>query len=158
MGPVRRLTPQGGHVTAYDLRVAAPATAAAAPGASRDAQPMLLLVVRDDGEAVDGSGGTLLRVRAFLDSAEPPVAFVTDGLGRGAPTLVDGDPAWLAWVGAGEQLRLLPLDAVGAPTGLPSAEDAMDEARPVLALPAGRLLLETPSDAARPLKTVACAR
>lgn len=158
VGPVRRLTSPGGHVTAYDVRVAGPSTAAVAPGASREAQPMLLLVVRDDGEAVDGSGGTLLRVRAFVDSAEPPVAFVTDGLGRGAPTLVDGDPAWLAWVGAGEQLRLLPLDPVGAPTGLPSAEEGMDEARPVLAFPSGRLLLETPSDAARQLRTFACAR
>ncbi len=157
VGPVRRLTPPSGHVTAYDLRATSSA-AAAAPGATREAQPMLLLVARDDGEAVDGSGGSLLRVRAFADSAEPPVAFVTDGLGRGAPTLVDGDPAWLAWVGAGEQLRLLPLDAVGAPAGLPSAEDGMDEARPVLALPAGRLLLETPSDAARQLRTFACSR
>jgi hypothetical protein len=146
-GPVRRLTPPTGHVTAFDIRVASPA------GAS-----LVLVVARDDGESVDGSGGTLLRVRVTPDSAEPPVAFATDGLGRGAPTLVDGDPLWLAWVGPGEQVRLLPLDAAGAPGGLPGPEDGMDEARPVLALGSGRLLVETPADAAGQLRIFACSR
>jgi hypothetical protein len=64
----------------------------------------------------------------------------------------------LTWVGGGEQLRLLALDGAGAPLGAPSAEDTMDEARPVLALPSGRVLVATPADAARPLRTFACSR
>jgi hypothetical protein len=155
-GPVRRLTPAGGHVTAYDVRV----TVSPPPVASGDGglRAVLLLVARDDGEAVDGSGGALLRVRATADMVEPPVAFATDGLGRGAPTLVEGEPAWLAGVGAAEQLRLLPLDLAGAPLGVPSAEDGLDEARPVLALSPGRMLVETPGDALRPLRTFGCSR
>lgn len=81
---------------------------------------------------------------------------MTEGLGRGAPTFVDGPAAWLAWVGPSEQLRMLALDAAGTPAGAPSGEDGMDEARPVLALPSGHLLVETPADAARQLRTYGC--
>jgi hypothetical protein len=122
-GPVRRLTPASGHVSAYDVRTL--------PAAQR---PTLLVVARDDGEAVDASGGELLRVRIVGDTVEPPVAFPSDGLGRGGPALVDGDRPWLVWIGPHEQLRLLPLDAEGAPAGKPSAEDEMSEARPLLFL------------------------
>jgi hypothetical protein len=142
--PVRRLTPVTGHVSAYDVRA----------GAATSSH--LLVVARDDGEAVDGAGGTLLRVRVGPEGAEPPVAFPTDGLGRGAPMLVDGPAGWLAWVGPGEQLRMLSLDATGTPSGKPSAEEGLDDARPVLSLPSGRLLVEKPSDSARPLRTFAC--
>jgi hypothetical protein len=142
-GTLRRLTPPAGHVTIFDLR-AASATA-------------VLVVARDDGEAVDGSGGTLLRVRVGPDAAEPPVAFTTDSLGRGAPSFVEGAATWLAWVGPNEQLRLLALDAAGTPSGIPSAEEGMEEARPVLALPSGHLLVESPDDATSQLRTFACA-
>lgn len=122
-GPVRKLTAPSGHVSAYDVRIL--------PAAKK---PTLLVVARDDGEAVDASGGELLRVRIVGDAVEPPVAFPSDGLGRGGPALVDGDPSWLVWIGPHEQLRLLPLDAEGAPLGKPSAEDEMSEARPLLFL------------------------
>jgi len=41
---------------------------------------------------------------------------------------------WLTWVGAHEQLQVLPLDLMGAPRGLPSAEEEMNETRPLLFL------------------------
>jgi len=147
-GPVRRLTPASGHVTAYDVE-----PLAAGPRAP------ILVVARDDGEVVDGSGGALLRVRVAGDAAEPPVALATDGLGRGAPTLVygvAGQTPSLAWVAAHEHLRLLPLDAEGAPGALPSAEPGMDEARPLLWLSAGRMLVATPSDPAAQLRVFSC--
>jgi hypothetical protein len=153
--PVRRLTSTGGHVTAFDLRGLGPAATPAAAPAGGNA-PVLLVVARDDGEAIDGSGGTLLRVRVAHDAVEPPVAFTTDGLGRGAPIFVDGPATWLAWVGPGEQLRMLALDAIGTPAGAPSGEDGMDEARPVLALSSGHLLVETPADGVRQLRTFEC--
>ena len=162
-GPVRRLTPASGHVSAYDVRTL--------PAAQR---PTLLVVARDDGEAVDASGGELLRVRIVGDAVEPPVAFPSDGLGRGGPALVDGDPPWLVWIGPHEQLRLLPLDAEGAPAGKPSAEDEMSEARPLAFLRdafrgagaprdntstgggARRVLVASPLDPAAQLRVFAC--
>jgi hypothetical protein len=156
VGPVRRLTPPSGHVSAFDV----------APLADpRDAGVRAIVVARDEGEAVDGSGGTLLRVRVRGDGAEPPVAFATDGLGRGAPELVEGAPPWLAWVGPHEQLRLLPLDASGAPAAAPGAEAEMGEGRPLLLLapapaPAeavARPLVAMPSDSGAPLRVFACA-
>jgi hypothetical protein len=163
-GPVRRLTSPAGHVSAYDVTSRPlPSGAAAA----------LLFVARDDGEAVDGSGGTLVRVRATGDAVEPPVPFATDGLGRGAPTFVfamDANasaapgPLALAWVAKDEQTRLLPLDPAGAPAAPPSAEDALGEARALLtmggaaggAAGAADVLVATPSDSAAQLRIFAC--
>jgi hypothetical protein len=177
--PVRRLTSPAGHVSAYDVE------AREAP-AGRGA-PSLLVVARDDGEAVDGSGGALLRVRVTGAVVEPPVAIATDGLGRGAPSFVSAAgteapstsaPALaLAWVAGGEQARLIPLDAVGVPTAAPSAEDDLNDARALLFM--GRrgqpapftnsssgpatsspleVLVATPSDSAAQLRVFACAR
>jgi len=159
-GPVRRLTPDTGHVSAYDVQ--------ALPEGGK---PTLLVAARDDGESVDGSGGALLRVRVRDDGADPPLTFPSDGLGRGAPTFVDapagsGSPGpWLTWIGPKEQLRLLPLDASGAPLAPPSAEEALDEARPLLLLARGNApdgpvsaLIATPSDPAAQLRVFACGR
>ncbi|MGH7437692.1 MAG: hypothetical protein ACRENE_18600, partial [Polyangiaceae bacterium] len=150
VGPVRTLTSPSGYVSAYDMQIL-----------DGEPRPTLLVVARDDGEAVDGSGGTLFRVRAGADFVEPPVAFTHDGLGRGAPVFIadaERAAAWLSWVGPAEHLRLLALDAAGAPQGLPSAEEGMDEARPVLGLRSGHLLVAAPGDAARPLRTFSCLR
>jgi hypothetical protein len=160
VGSVRRLTPPSGHVSAFDVE-------ARSFGA---AGPLLVVVARDDGEVVDGSGGALLRVRVRGDVIEPTVGFAIDGLGRGAPTFVSSanpaSPFALAWVGREEQFRFLPLDGSGTPTEAPSAEDAMDEARPLLFIgasateplgPASLVLVATPSDAQHPLRAFACA-
>ncbi|HEY8040688.1 MAG TPA: hypothetical protein VIF15_12875 [Polyangiaceae bacterium] len=144
-GAVRRLTPTSGHVSAYDVQML--------PG---EARPTALVVARDDGEAIDGSGGVLLRVRAREDGAEPPVALPGDGLGRGAPTLVDAPAPWLAWVGPHEELRLLPLDAAGAPFAPPSAEPGLEESRPLLVLRGSTMLVARPEDAAAQLRPFAC--
>ncbi|HEY3819763.1 MAG TPA: hypothetical protein VGL81_21495 [Polyangiaceae bacterium] len=148
-GPTRRLTSTSGHVSAYDVQ--------SLPG---DGRPTLLVVARDDGEAVDGSGGVLLRVRVRADGVEPPVAFPGDGLGRGAPSLVEGEAPWLAWIGPHEEMRLLPLDAVGTPVAPPSAEALLDEALPLATLPGGdgRMLVAFPGDPAASFRTVACTR
>lgn len=149
VGPVRRLTPATGHVSAYDVQLLV--------GESR---PTLLVVARDDGEAVDGSGGALLRMRMREDGIDPPLALPGDGLGRGAPTLVEAPWPWLAWVGPHEELRLLPLDSAGAPLAQPSAEPLLDEARPLAMMGQGgdRMLVGTPGDAAVPLRVFACLR
>jgi hypothetical protein len=85
---------------------------------------------------------------------------VTAGLGRGGPAFVDDETGpWLTWVGAREELWLLPLDPSGAPSGPPSVEEALDDARPLVSTsPDGRLLVATPSDRAAPLRTFACRR
>jgi hypothetical protein len=150
-GAARGLTPPQGHVSAYDVL-------ALGGGAS------VLVVARDDGEAVDGSGGALLRVRVFADHVEPALAFPTDGLGRGAPELVDARPPWLAWVGPNERLRLVPLDESGAPAGPPSAEEAMNDARPLVGAVAAStapnvaLLVASPDDPSAQLREFSCAR
>lgn len=150
-GAVRLLTPSRGHVSAYDVL-------ALGRGAS------VLVVARDDGEAVDGSGGALLRVHVDGDHVEPVLAFPTDGLGRGAPELVDARPPWLAWVGPNERLRLVPLDESGAPAGPASAEEAMNDARPLVGAgtagtgPNVALLTASPDNPAAQLREFSCAR
>ena len=165
-GAVRRLTPATGHVSAYDV--------AALPSSGA---PSFLIVARDYGEAIDGSGGALLRLRVTGDAAEPPVVVATEGLGRGAPSFVSGPdtsaapsvpgaPALaLSWVGKDEQARLLPLDIAGAPLASASSEDALDDAR-VLLFTGGHaagpttsdVLVAAPSDSAAQLRIYACAR
>jgi hypothetical protein len=115
--PPRRLTSASGHVSAYDVE-------ALSGGDS-------LLVARDDGESVDGSGGALLRIRVHAGNADPPLALPGEGLGRGAPIFVDGPAPWISWIGPHEAARLLALDASGVPVGPPSAEPLLDDARPL---------------------------
>jgi hypothetical protein len=148
-GPARRLTPVTGHVSAYDVL--------ALPG---EGHPAVLVVARDDGEAVDGSGGTLLRIRVREDGADPPLAFPGDGLGRGAPSFVEGPQPWLAWIGPHEEMRLLPLDAAGVPVAPPSAEPSLDEALPLAALPGadGAMLVALPGDASAAFRRATCTR
>jgi hypothetical protein len=153
-GPVRRLTSTGGHVSAFDAEVLADGS--------------LLVAARDDGEAVDGSGGVLLRVRESGDRVDPPLALASDGLGRGAPDFVGRGPSgagWLGWIGPEERPRLMPLDAAGAPSGPASVEDAWAFARPLVALGpsadastgSARLLVAAPADPASPLRLASCA-
>jgi hypothetical protein len=186
VGPVRRLTSPNGHVSAYDVE--APEAVAGTGAIEGLAAPGVLVALRDDGEAVDGSGGTLLRLRVGAQGAGPgsggaagnantegaaAVVLPTDGLGRGAPAFVSGGspsaslpPSLaLAWVGRDEQARLVPLDSSGAPAGPPSAEDAWNDARPLLfAGPSAGLaataevLVATPSEAAAQLRVFACQR
>jgi hypothetical protein len=146
-GQVKRLTPTNGHVAAYDVRML-----------GNGDKTTLLAVARDEGEPIDGSGGSLLRVRVMGDLVEAAVALAIDGLGRGAPTFVEGQPPWLAWVGPQERLRLLPLDTMGGPAGLPSAEEGMDESRPLLLLGPGRMLVATPTDATAQLRAFVCSQ
>lgn len=146
VGATRRLTPLMGHVSAYDVQPLA------------GARPDVLVVARDDGEAVDGSGGVLLRVRVRADGQDSPLAFATDGLGRGAPAFVDGSPPWLSWVAQTEEARLLALDASGAPVQLPSAEPALDDGRPLAWIEQGRRLLAAmPGDSPAQLRVLSCA-
>jgi len=149
--PPHRLTSASGHVSAYDLQ----------PLAGGD----VLVVARDDGEAVDGSGGALLRIRVHAGSADPPLALPGDGLGRGAPIFVDAPAAWISWIGPHEAARLLPLDANGTPVGPPSAEPELDDARPLAFLhrsggpqPTTNLLAAAPGDAAVQLRVLACSQ
>lgn len=59
-GGGRRLTPVTGHVSAFDV----------APQAV-SGRPEVLVVARDDGEAIDGLGGAILRVRVRADGQDP---------------------------------------------------------------------------------------
>jgi hypothetical protein len=150
--PVRRLTPSTGHVSAFDVTVLA-----------REPKSTLLIVARDDGESVDGSGGTLLHVRAGADFAEAPLELPSDGLGRGAPDLVQASPPWLTWIDSRERLRLLPLDAAGAPAGRSSAEESLGEGRPLLWADPRQLLVARPvgeggAEAKAELAVARCAR
>jgi hypothetical protein len=174
-GPVRRLTPPSGHVSAFDLEVRPGESATAGKGG--EGPPTLVVVARDDGEAVDGSGGTLLRVRVKGDAVESPVAFDTDGLGRGAPSFVSaasafatgpGDPNRpapfaLAWIGKDEEARFLPLDQGGSPTARPSSEGDLKDTRSLLFLErsadeveSSSVLVAAPSDVVAQLRVFAC--
>ncbi|HEY4016837.1 MAG TPA: hypothetical protein VGM06_26065 [Polyangiaceae bacterium] len=136
-GPVRRLTPASGHVGAYDVQ-----------SRVEVGKTMVLAVARDDGESVDGSGGTLWRLRVRDATMDPPLELPTDGLGRGAPTFVDSPPRWLSWVGPREQLRLLPLDANGDVASAPSIEDSLDDTRLLFSIRPPKSASEAPRDGA----------
>ena len=125
-GPPRRLTSTAGHISAYDVLAR-----------SEGDRSEVVVAARDDGESVDGAGGTLVRLRLRSDGADVPSELPTDGLGRGAPAFVDAPLPWLAWVGPNEEMRLLPLDPKGEVAGLASAEPGLDEARFSIALGSG---------------------
>jgi hypothetical protein len=133
-GPVRRLTSTTGHVSAYDVAVA-----------KEEPRTTVVAVARDDGEAVDGSGGSLLRVRVGDDPAPSDVVEIpTDGLGRGTPTLIGGPTHLLdlTWVDLHERLRFLALDPSGSPAGPSSVEDGLGESRLLLRLDRDQVLAE----------------
>lgn len=138
----RKVTAPSGHVSAFDVGVLA--------------DKSILVVARDDGEAVDGSGGALLRIRVAGDkgmTVDPPLALATDGLGRGAPAVV---LPWLAWVGPREESRLLAFDSAGVPAALPSREPLLDDARPLLLLGGSRLLAGAPSELSALFRVLSC--
>ena len=122
-GPVVKLTPERGHVSSYDV-----------VGLERGTSPGVLVVARDDGELADGTGGTLLLVRATDGGADAPAVLSSGGLGRGAPAIVDAQPPWVTWVGDREDLRMLPIVASGRSEGVASAEESLGEARPLLGM------------------------
>jgi hypothetical protein len=122
-GPVVKLTPERGHVSSYDV-----------VGLERGMPPGVLVVARDDGELADGTGGTLLLVRATDSGADAPVVVPSGGLGRGAPAIVDAQPLWVTWVGDHEDLRMLPLAVAGGSEGVASVEESLGEARPLLGM------------------------
>ncbi|HEY6458822.1 MAG TPA: hypothetical protein VIY73_01695, partial [Polyangiaceae bacterium] len=117
-----------------------------------------LIAARDSGEAVDGSGGTLLRVRVREDGVDGALGFPGDGLGRGTPSLVAASRPWLSWVGPHEEARLLALDGAGAPLAPPSAEPLLDEALPLASWDDEHLLVGAPADAAAPFRVLVCRR
>jgi hypothetical protein len=152
IGAVKRLTSATGHVSIYDL--------AARVGSDRDA---LDIIARDDEQTVDGSGGRVVRITVRGDVADPPIAIVSDAVGRGVPDLlataqgVASDvPAWLVYADTVDQVRLLPLDATRSPLAPPSAEDALDKSKPLLAI-SGGLLVAVPAEPKWQLKLVTCA-
>jgi hypothetical protein len=149
--PVRRLTPTTGHVSAYDVAV----TTEEAHSTSA-----IVVVARDDGEAVDGSGGALLRVRVGDNAADAVVELPTDGLGRGVPTLLGGPPHLLdvTWIDQHERLRLAPLDSSGAPAGPTSVEDGLGESRLLLRLDREQVLAERRSGVSSALAVFSCPR
>lgn len=127
-GPVKRLTPNNGHVSMFDLAPRANLTGA--PGGE-----VLDVVARDDEQAIDGAGGRIVRITISGDKVDPPVAIVSESVGRGAPDLLDpvgGGAAWLAFSDTHDRVRLLPLDGTRTPIAPPSAEDALDKARALL--------------------------
>lgn len=148
-GPARKLTSERGHVSLFDL-------AARADGVTLD------IVARDEELVTAGEAGRLLRITVKGDAPDAAIAIVSDAVGRGAPELLGDGAAWLAFDDAADKLRLLPLDATRAPAGLPSIEDALDRARPVLATKAApdalELLAAFPEDAAAQLHRARCTR
>jgi hypothetical protein len=122
-GPVAKLTSERGHVSSYDV-LGSDGAATATP----------TVVARDDGEITDGTGGTLLIVRANENGSDSPVTISSGGLGRGAPAFVDARPPWVTWVGEREDLRMLPLVPPGHVAAVPSVEESLGEARPLLGM------------------------
>ena len=122
VGTTKKLTPATGHVAAFDL----------APRAGGD---VLDVIARDDDEAKDGSGGRILRITVRSPvAADPPLALVSEAVGRGTPDLIlaaDKATSWLEFTDTSDRVRLVPLDEARAPLGPPSVEDALDGARPL---------------------------
>jgi len=120
VGAVKRLTPNNGHVSMFDL-------AARAGGDALD------VIARDDEQAVDGAGGRIVRISIAGDKVDPPIAIVSESVGRGAPDLLDvAGAAWLAFSDTHDRVRLVPLDATRTPAAPMSGEDALDKARVLL--------------------------
>jgi hypothetical protein len=149
-GPTRKLTSERGHVSLFDM-------------AARDGGAIVDIVVRDDGQESEGTGGRILRVTIKGDAPEAAIAIVSEAVGRGAPDLLsNADAAWLAYDDTTDKLRLLPLDAARIPSALPSLEDALDRARPLVATKATadaiEMLAVFPQEASSQLRRVRCAK
>jgi hypothetical protein len=149
--PARRLTSATGHVSAYDVAVTTE---------ERHSTSAVVVVARDDGEAVDGSGGALLRVRVGDDAPDAVVELPTDGLGRGVPTLLGGPSHLLdlTWIDQHERLRLSPLEPNGSLAGPSSVEDGLGESRLLLRLDREQVLAERRSGSSAALAVFSCPR
>jgi hypothetical protein len=152
VGPTKRLTPQTGRVALFDL------------AARADAPDVLDIVARDDDQSNETVGGRILRITVTGDKADPPIGIVGDGVGRGVPDLLPGGAggvpaAWLSFIDVHDASRIVPLDASRTPLAAPSAEDALDRARPILvAGPGDSLLSAFSTDTGTELRIVTCGK
>ena len=115
VGPVRALTSRRGHV----------AHIAAAPAAEKGA----VFVVRDETEAREGAGGSLVRVHLGPDGTVAPVTVAEASVATGADILVGAQRSWLAFLDTGEHVRLVPLGPAHVPAPPASLEASADGLR-----------------------------
>lgn len=137
-GSARAVTPKDGNVLAFDL--------AAQPGGE------LLLAVRDDDTPVGSSGGTVTLLRVSLSAVGEPIPVAAEEGGVGVPDLL---PGWLALANIRGPMRLVPLDALGTPTGplLPETAIGLGE---IVAATGDVLLVAKPEGRALRLGTLRC--
>ena len=169
VGAIKPLTPPSGHVSMFDL---APRPRELANNAAVDALDVL---ARDDVQDADGSGGRIVRITVKGDRIDPPIALVSDAVGRGVPVLLDipladgiakipPSPAasWLAFSDVHDHLRLVPLDATRTPIAPPSDETALEKARLLLGVksvgPAVEFLAAFPTEPSAQIRRVTCAK
>jgi hypothetical protein len=152
VGGAKRLTSQSGRVALFDL--------AARP----DAPDVLDILARDDDETSEAVGARIVRITVTGDKPDPPIAIVGDGVGRGVPDLLPGGAggvpaAWLSYSNVHDASILVPLGPTRTPLGAPSAEDALDKARPIVVAGASDSLLAAFStDAGAELRIVTCGK
>jgi hypothetical protein len=95
-GEARAVTPQGGHVLAYELKAVA--------------DDGLLIAWRDDDTPSGSGGGELQVLRIDLSGVGERQLVVRDDIGAGVPQWVG---TWLAYANRQDELRLAPLDERG---------------------------------------------
>ncbi len=152
VGPTKKLTSQTGRVALFDL------------AARADAPDVLDIVARDDDQSNEAVGARIVRITVNGDKADPPIAIVGDGVGRGVPDLLPAGPggvpaAWLSFIDVHDASRIVPLDASRTPLAAPSAEEALDKGRPILVAGAADSLLSAFStDTGAELRIVTCTK
>ena len=140
IGPIRRVSPERGHVVSFDL-VRAPG------GAGTEA----VVVAQDEAAHQEHAGARIVRypIAEKADATE----LVDAGVGHALAEIVESAPAspasardsaseadagsarWLAWTDAAEHAHLLPLGAALTPGGAATLEPALDAARVLAAAP-----------------------
>jgi hypothetical protein len=152
VGGTKRLTSATGRLSLFDLAVRA------------ESPDVVDIVARDDDQTNEAVGARIVRITITGEKADPPIGIVADGVGRGVPDLLPAGPgavpaSWLSFIDVHDASRLVPLDATRTPLAAPSAEDALDRARPILVSGAADTMLSAFStDTGAELRMVICTK
>lgn len=122
----RRVTPEKSHVVAFDFV---------------SANGSLSVIVQDEGAASEGAGSRV--TRHVVENDRIATSEILDGgLGHALADLVPAaDAGWISWKDHHDHAWIVPASASYVPSGLPTAEGALDGTRVLAAAGPGQIFV-----------------
>jgi hypothetical protein len=132
--PVRRVSPEKGHVASFDLAVTG---------------GQLVVIVQDEAAHAEGAGERIVRYGLDVEKVDA-VDLLDGGVGHALADLLPqvGEGRWLAFMDLQERAHLVPLGASLRVVGPATAEPALDGARVLAAVPPDALYAIGPAGVA----------